>query len=261
MNANSVDHARLRETAVLLAREAGAIQRARAQTRYAIERKGPADITTEIDLACEARIAELLRERHPDHGLLGEEGTATRSSSAYLWIVDPLDGTKNYAHGYARSCVSIALSLNGEVVVGAVFNARADELFVGARGAGATLNGERIQVSHVRSIERAMVASALTYAGRAADRAQLERLGRVLGAVEGVRSDGCAALDLCDVACGRFDAYFERGLHAWDTAAGALIVQEAGGRVTGFRGHAHDLFGAETFASNGHLHEALGELL
>ena len=251
----------LREIAVTAAREAGRLQQEAARTRFAIEQKGPADITTAVDLACEARIVEVIRAACPDHDLLAEEGTATGGASPYLWIADPLDGTKNYAHGYARSCVSIALLIRGVAALGVVFNARQGELFVAEAGKGATLNGERISVSGVRELGRAMVASALTYDGRGADRAQLDRLGRVLGAVEAVRSDGCAALDLCDVACGRFEAYFERGLKPWDSAAAALIVQEAGGRVSAFKGAAHDIYAAETFASNGQIHEALAALL
>src|SRR5262249_13224978 len=154
-------------------------------------------------------------------------------------------------HGYARSCVSIALAERHPgggvtVLLGVVFNPRADEIFAAEAGAGATLNGRAIAVSGTAALDRAMVASALTYDGRGADRAQLERLARVLGAAEALRSDGCAALDLCDVACGRFEAYFEPGLRAWDTAAGALIVREAGGHVTTFGGAPHDPFGAET---------------
>lgn len=257
------ERVRLRETAEYAAREAGRIQLARRPSTLAIERKGAADITTDVDLACEACIAAIVNECHPGHGILGEEGTRSehQSQSPLVWIVDPLDGTKNYAHGYPRSCVSIAVAQNNSgacrVLLGVVFNPRTNEMFVAQEGAGATLNGQAICVSPIESLDRAMVASALTYQGRQADRTQLERLARVLGAAEAVRSGGCAALDLCDVACGRLDAYFEPGLHAWDTAAGALIVREAGGCVTTFDGTPHDPFGIETFASNGRVHQTL----
>jgi len=249
-----------KETLAQAVAGAGALQRARAGTA-AVDAKGAADITTDVDRACEALVVALIRARHPTHEVLGEEGTQGDARARFLWIVDPLDGTKNYAHGYGRSCVSLALAVEGQVVLGAVFNARADELFWAERGQGARLNGAPIRVSAVAALDQAMVASALTYSGRSADRAQLERLARVLGAAQAVRSDGCAALDLCDVAAGRFEAYFERGLHAWDTAAGALIVQEAGGRVSGTSGAAHDLFGFDTVASNGLVHAALLPLL
>ena len=244
------------ETALLAVRGAGRIQRERVGTAT-VERKGAADITTDVDRACEAFVVELTRKRHPTHEILGEEGSEGRRGASHLWIVDPLDGTKNYAHGYGRSCVSLALAVDGQVVLGAVFNARAEELFFAALGQGATLNGAPIHVALTETLDRAMVASALAYSGRGADSAQLQRLGKVLAVVEAVRSDGCAALDLCDVACGRFDAYFERGLHAWDTAAGALIVEEAGGRVSNSGGAPHDLYGQDTVATNGRLHLAL----
>ena len=245
-----------RETLLQAVRGAGQIQRERVGTAT-VDRKGAADITTDVDRACEALVVQLIRARHPGHEILGEEGTDGDRGAKHLWIVDPLDGTKNYAHGYGRSCVSLALAIDGKVVLGAVFNARADELFVAEKGHGATLNGAAIRVSSIEAIDRAMVASALTYSGRKADSAQLQRLANVLGVVEAVRSDGCAALDLCDVACGRFEAYFERGLHAWDTAAGALIVEEAGGKVSASSGAAHDLYGFDTVATNGRIHAAL----
>jgi len=255
------ERAAVLETALAAARGAGRIQKARSAARIAVEKKGPADITTAVDRECEEFIVELIHSRHPDHGVLGEEGAQKKTSSDSLWIIDPLDGTKNYAHGYGKSCVSIALAVRGEVVLGVVYHPRADELFVAERGGGATLNGAPIVVSPITALDGAMVASALTYDGRGADRAQLERLARVLAAAEAVRSDGCAALDLCDVACGRLEAYFERGLQAWDIAAGGLIVREAGGCVSRFQSTDYDVFGREIFASNGRIHEALGALL
>lgn len=253
--------AALRETALLAARGAGRIQKDHARTRIAVEKKGAADITTQVDLECEAFIVALIRSRHPDHGVLGEEGAKDAGSSAYLWIIDPLDGTKNYAHGYGKSCVSIAVAVDGQPLLGVVYNPRAEELFVAEAGAGATLNDQPIAVSPIAELDRAMVASALTYDGRQADQAQLARLARVLGAAEAVRSDGCCALDLCDVACGRLEAYFERGIQSWDMAAGALIVKEAGGRISTFDGGPFKLFGREICASNGRIHTALTPLL
>jgi myo-inositol-1(or 4)-monophosphatase len=256
----------LMESAVAAARTAGAIQLRRPRAALQVEEKGAADITTDVDRDCERAIAELVRERHPDHALLAEEGTSSAGSSPHSWIVDPLDGTKNYAHGFTRSCVSVAISRAGTVVVGVVFNSHTDELFSAALGDGARLNGAPIRVSATPTLGRAMVASALTYdqapGVRRADRVQLERLARVLGVAEAVRSDGCCALDLCDVARGRYDAYFESGsLKAWDTAAGALIVREAGGRVSTFGGAPHDPFGPETLASNGLVHDELVRLM
>lgn len=261
MSSSSPAPLTFRETALIAARGAGRIQKERARTRIAVEKKGAADIITQVDRECEEFIVAVIRARHPDHGVLGEEGAQDAGSSEYQWIIDPLDGTKNYAHGYGKSCVSIALAQRGEPILGVVFHPRADELFVAEAGAGATLNGQPIAVSPITELDRAMIASALTYDGRQADERQLRRLARVLGAAEAVRSDGCAALDLCDVACGRLEAYFERGIQSWDMAAGGLIVREAGGRISAFDGGAFNLEGREICASNGHIHAALLPLL
>jgi len=253
------------DTAVLAARAAGAVQRGFLGAAV-VEDKGASDITTDVDAACERAVVEIIEGRHPGHSVLAEEGTERRGAGPWLWIVDPLDGTKNYAHGYPRSCVSIACARDGVVVAGVVFNPHADELFAAELGAGARLGAAPIRVSPTPRLSRAMVASALTYDAstptvRAADRAQLERLARVLGAAEALRSDGCCALDLCDVARGRFDGYFERGLKAWDTAAGALIVREAGGRTSDFGGGPHDPFGLDTLATNAAIHDELVALM
>jgi myo-inositol-1(or 4)-monophosphatase len=248
-------------TAIEAARAAGDIQRRRLGGPLAVERKGPSDITTDVDRGCEAVVAEIVRRRHPDHDVLGEEGTEPGGGSTDLWIVDPLDGTKNFSHGYRRFCVSIALEKAGRVTLGVVYNPVTDELFAAQLGGGATLNDRIIRVSPVAVVSGAMVASALARRDGSVDREQLERLARVYQASEALRSDGCAALDLCDVACGRLDGYFEAGLHAWDTAAGVLLVREAGGLVTTYGGAGHDLRGVETLASNGLIHAELAGLL
>lgn len=258
--------ANLLASAVAAARAAGAIQLERRIAGFKVEDKGAADIVTEVDGLCERAIADLVAARHPGHAVLGEEGTGFVDTKAeFLWIVDPLDGTKNYAHGYARSAVSIAVAQNGKVVVGVILNPATDELFAAEEGKGATLNGAPIHVSRTERLARAMVASALAYdptpGVRRADRAQLERLARVLAAAEAVRSDGCCALDLCDVARGRFDAYFEHGLKSWDTAAGTLIVREAGGTVSTYAGGPHDPGALDMLASNGRFHEDLVALM
>lgn len=253
-------------SAIAAARAAGTIQLARRKAGFKVEDKGAADIVTEVDGECERAIAALVAARHPGHAVLGEEGTGTVDTRAeFLWIVDPLDGTKNYAHGYARSAVSIAIAQDGKVVVGVILNPATDELFAAEESKGATLNGAPIHVSKTDRLARAMVASALAYdptpGVRRADRAQLERLARVRAAAEAVRSDGCCALDLCDVARGRFDAYFEHGLKSWDTAAGTLIVREAGGTITTYAGGAHDPNSPDMVASNGRFHGELVKLM
>jgi myo-inositol-1(or 4)-monophosphatase len=245
-----------RQSALVAARAAGEIQRDRLGTAVGVERKGLGDITTEVDHACEEAIVAVLRARHPDHDILAEEGRGRRLGSRHCWLVDPLDGTKNFAHGYRRFCVSIALAIDGEVQLGVVLNPIAWELFVAERGKGATLNDVPIAVSALDELDGALVASTVDRAPE-----QLARLSRVAAAVRAVRCDGSAALDLCDVACGRLDGYFEAGLQPWDTAAGGLIVAEAGGRLSTFGGGDHGVGAPETLASNGRLHDALARLM
>jgi myo-inositol-1(or 4)-monophosphatase len=221
-----------------------------------VSRKGIGDIVTDVDLACEKAVTSLLRARHPEHGILAEEGTGEPRPSELLWILDPLDGTKNFAHRYPRFCVSLALVWREESLLGAVYDPSADELFLAERGAGATVNGEPIQVSTIAELSSSLLASALTTRSRP-EPAQLRRVRELLPYVQAVRSDGSAALDLCDVARGRFEGYFEEGLSAWDTAAGVLMVREAGGITTDFSGNPHALFGGETLATNRGVHRQL----
>lgn len=276
------------DTAATAARAAGELQRQAGETGQvsevgeagqpglaagaglAVADKGRRDIVTAVDHACERLIVEMIQERHPGHDILAEEGQGSRRGSPWLWLVDPLDGTKNFAHHHPRSCVSIALAREGEVVAGAVFNPWTGELFLAGAGLGASENGRPIRVSPETRLERAMIASALTFAaaepgqaedGPRTDRRQLERLVRVHQAARAVRSSGCCALDLCDVARGRFEAYFEPGLGPWDTAAGALMVREAGGRVTTFSGAPHDPFSPSVLATNQGIFAALAALV
>jgi myo-inositol-1(or 4)-monophosphatase len=243
-------------------RAAGALQVKEGAT-FDVELKGEGDLLTSVDTACEAVVADLIREAHPRHVLLAEEGTGVRTGSSGegpLWILDPLDGTKNFVHGLPRFACALALQWDGEMVLGAVFDPNADELFAAERGAGATLNGRPIRVSATANLDQALVASALTVRRRFASH-HFDRLERLARLAQGVRIGGCASLDLCDVARGRLDAYFEEGLDPWDTAAGALIVREAGGSVTAFGGERHDPFGSETLASNGPVGLAITDCL
>jgi myo-inositol-1(or 4)-monophosphatase len=221
-----------------------------------VRRKGIGDVVTDVDLACERAVTSLIARRHPDHGILAEEGTGDIARGDLRWILDPLDGTKNFAHGYRRFCVSLALALQDEVILGAVYDPSADALFVAQRGGGATRNGRKIRVSAVSELGSALVASALTTRSRPDD-AQMKRVAALSPRVQGLRIDGCAALDLCDVACGRLDGFVENGLAAWDTAAGALMVREAGGLITDFAGNPSNTGALETVASNGTVHREL----
>ncbi len=247
----------LLDCAIRAARAAGEIQRRARAEGVRVEVKGAADVVTETDRACERAIYDAVKARFPAHGFVGEEGAARASAEGVVWVVDPLDGTKNFAHGSLRCAVSIAVTRGTDTLVAAVYAPFVDELYTASRGDGAHRNGETIRVSTIATLRGAMVASALTYAGSGCDPTTLARLARVFASVQALRSTGCAALDLADVACGRSDAFFEPGLAAWDTAAGALLVREAGGAVTRFDGAEHGDGDPDVIASNGVIHEAL----
>ena len=204
----------------------------------------------------ETLIREEIGRRYPDHDILGEEEGLKSSSSAYRWIVDPVDGTTNYAHGFPYYCVSIALSVEGEIVAGAVYHPIWDELYSAAKGQGATLNGNPIRVSQVDELRRALLSTGFPY-DVIQSGSNYNHFKAMLTYSQGVRRAGSAALDLCQVACGRYEAFWEPGLSAWDVAAGALIVQEAGGTVTNYRGAPFDPYAREILASNTRLHSAI----
>lgn len=239
-----------------VARKAGAILREHQGKIQRIEYKGDIDIVTEVDRMAEALIREAIAERYPDHEVLGEEEGLSTSASPYRWIVDPIDGTTNYAHGFPYYCVSIALSKDGELVAGAVYHPIWDELYSAARGDGATLNGNPIRVSEVKELRRALLSTGFPY-DVIQSGSNYNLFKAMLTHSQGVRRAGSAALDLCQVACGRYEAFWEPGLSAWDVAAGALIVQEAGGMVTNYQGNPFDPYAREILASNSHLHSAI----
>lgn len=246
----------VRDVALRAAMTAGELLRRGREEGVRVERKGVTDVVTELDRAAERAIVGIIRQRFPSHGILGEEGSALEGD-AWRWVIDPLDGTKNYAHGSLRCAVSIAVEREGEAVVAVVRAPFVDETYLAARGEGAWCNDERISVSRNEILRASMVATALTYDGAEADDAQVRRVLKAFRAVQALRSLGCAALDLCDVARGRLDAFFEPGLAPWDTAAGALLVREAGGRTTDLDGHPHTPASPSIVASNGLIHHAL----
>ena len=251
------------ELAVRLAREAGALQRSRWGTALTIGTKSAAvDLVTEVDRACEELVVAALERERPDDAILGEEGGVRgRAGGAWRWVVDPLDGTTNFAHGYPCFCVSIAAERDGEAVVGAVYNPILDELYHATLGGGAFLDGAPIQTSRETELSRALLATGFAYDRRASPRDNLAELASFLERARAVRRDGSAALDLCSVACGRFDGYWEFKLSAWDVAAGGLIVVEAGGRISDRAGGPAPPSGREMVASNGRIHEAMLEAL
>ncbi len=253
--ASAFEIAAARATLVRADQAAGALQLKGAATASS-EVKGENDLVTNVDRACEAEVVDLIRRSHPSHSVLAEEGTESGGAAGPRWILDPLDGTKNYAHGLPRFSCALALQWDGVTILGAVFNPSLDELFVAQQGGGATLNGARIRVSTTADLRGALIGSALTVRRRF-ESPWFERLAGLVQTTQGLRIGGCASLDLCDVARGRLDAYLEEGLDPWDTAAGALLVREAGGTVSTFRGEPHEIFGAETLASNGPIGAAI----
>jgi myo-inositol-1(or 4)-monophosphatase len=244
--------------AARLAREAGAIQRERYETQLQIASKSrPIDLVTEVDRACEAHLVAALASERPHDSVLAEEGGGTeRPGATYRWVIDPLDGTTNYAHGYPRFAVSIGVEEAGEPAVGVVYDPLLDECYHAVAGGGAFRNGRSIHVSPETAFDRALLATGFAYDKRENDD-NLSEFRAVLKTARELRRDGSASLDLCYVACGRLDGYWEHKLKPWDVAAGGLIVREAGGRVTDRRGGPAWRSGAEIVATNGALHDAL----
>ena len=239
-----------------IAREAGALLMGYFQRRVKVEYKGDVDLVTEADRASEALITRRIRERWPGHNILGEEGTRTEQGSEYRWYVDPLDGTTNFAHGFPVFCVSLGLEHNDERVAAVIFDPTRDEMFTAQKGGGAFLNGRPIHVSTISNLAECLVATGFPSHKRHKN-PNIFFYHQITLKTHGVRRAGSAALDLCDVACGRFDGFWEFNLNPWDTAAGVLMVEEAGGRVTRFDGQPFRIDSHETLASNGLVHEAL----
>ena len=250
--------------AIQTARDAGRVLAEKFGRAIQISNKGDIDLVTEADLASERLIVERVRSYHPRHAVLTEESgdvvALGGARSDYKWIVDPLDGTTNYAHGYPVFCVSIALEHEGRVVVGVVYDPVRDELFAAERGEGATLNGRRVRVSDTDDLNRALLCTGFPYDVR--ERGDFARHFRnFIMSAQSVRRDGAAALDLAYVAAGRFDGFYEEGLRPWDVAAGVLLVEEAGGRVTHYDGRPFDHYRPPIAASNGLVHDAMLRVL
>jgi myo-inositol-1(or 4)-monophosphatase len=237
----------------------GAVAMAGFRGPHEVSEKGRrADIVTEVDRASEAAIVTCLRASYPDATIVAEEAGLMSGRDDERWLVDPIDGTTNYAHGYPIFCISIAYERHGELQAAAIYAPAMNELFLATRGGGATLNGAPIAVSHVDSLGSALICTGF-------HPADFDRNGSSFRAVsnraQGVRRDGSAALDLAYVAAGRFDGFWEYDLHAWDVAAGTLLVREAGGRVDRIDGGAASLDAGSILASNGRIHDELHAVL
>jgi myo-inositol-1(or 4)-monophosphatase len=256
-----------------IAREAGALLLHYFHQHLKIEYKGDADLVTAADRAAETLIRERIQQRWPEHDVLGEEQGLSDQGSEYRWYVDPLDGTTNFAHGYPVFCVSLGLERRGldrqmpgerssgkvaSRIAAAIYDPTRDELFTAELGKGAQLNGETIRVSKTPTLKESLLATGFPSQKRHKN-PNIYFYHQITLHTHGVRRAGSAALDLCNVASGRYDGFWEFNLNPWDTAAGVLIVEEAGGKVTRFDGSPFELNSRETMASNGLLHEALVE--
>jgi len=252
---------KLEQVALRAARAAGRIHLQRL-SRIKVTRKTNAiDLVTEADRESEQAVIQMIKRAFPGHAILAEESGANALISDHRWIIDPLDGTTNYAHAFPMFCVSIAYEHRGRVELAVVFDALKRELFVAARGRGARLNARPIHVSTTPSLDRSLLATGFPYDRRERRNLYLTFWEAFMMRTQGVRRTGSAALDLCYVACGRVDAFWEFGLRPWDVAAGALIITEAGGRVTNLDGSALDLEARNLLASNGKLHRAMRETI
>lgn len=253
------------DAAVEAARGAGGILKEYVSRETArdkrIRYKSEVDLVTEADLRSQEHIVAALKSAFPEHGILAEEGIAEHAGRRFVWIIDPLDGTTNFAHGYPVYAVSIGLVEQDVPVLGVVYDPNADELFVAERGGGATLNGASIRVSTIGDLKEALLVTGFPYWARQEPGRLFDNFRAFTMRAQAVRRPGSASIDLCSVACGRMDGFWEEGLKSWDTAAGSVILTEAGGRLSRFDGSPFDIDIPEILATNGLVHEAMMEVL
>ena len=249
------------KVAIAAAKEAGRIQMEHFGHAHSVEYKGEIDPVTMVDKLCDQAITRIIFSAFPDHDLLTEEGPFETKNSRYKWIIDPLDGTTNYLHGYPCFCVSIGLEVDGEVKLGVVYNPNLDELFHAEKGGGAYLNRNRIFVSHEDHLNRSFLCTGFPYDIRDHADSYLSYFRQFIIKSFAIRRPGSAAIDLCYLAAGRFDGFWEMKLAPWDLAAGSLILREAGGKVTDFQGRPIHLDGRNVLASNGKIHREMMETL
>jgi len=244
------------ETAIDIAREAGALVSNFAERRIPFELKGDFDLVTEADRASEALIVERLQSHFPSHTIIGEEGGQRDRQGEYCWYVDPVDGTTNFAHGFPAFNVTLGLERNGEMISGVVFDPTRNEMFAAEKGGGAYLNGHRIHVSRAKTVADSLVATGFPSRKRH-ENINIHFYYQLAMVSHGVRRAGAAALDLAYVASGRLDGFWEFGLNPWDMAAGILLVEEAGGRCSDMDGAPRHLRGKHLLADNGLIHEEM----
>jgi myo-inositol-1(or 4)-monophosphatase len=252
---------RIKTVAIDAARQAGAILIEYAKNGFRVEHKDALNLVTDADTHSEQAIVDAIGRAFPDHEILAEERGQAGNKSPYKWIIDPLDGTTNFAHGFPAYAVSIGVEHQGRCVLGVVFDPTRQELFIGEASGGATLNGKPIHVSRTPKLDGALLVTGFAYDIRVSKQNNLDHFANFALRAQGMRRMGAAAIDLCYVACGRFDGFWELKLNPWDTAAGSLMVAEAGGRMSDFRGGPFSIYGIELVASNGLIHHEMVEVL
>lgn len=254
--------AQLKSTAVEAARVAGAILTEAARDGFRIEYKDTVNLVTDADRRSERAVIDVIRTTFPAHRILAEEGGVHAGSDQdYQWVIDPLDGTTNFAHGFPAYCVSIGVEYRGDCILGVVLDPTRNELFTAEAGQGAFVNETPLHASRTPTLDHALLVTGFAYDIRVNAQNNLDHFSRFALTAQGVRRTGTAALDLCYVAAGRFDGFWELKLHPWDTAAGLVILREAGGRVTDFKGTPYSIYEPAIVASNGLIHEEMLEVL
>lgn len=247
----------LRDFAVSLAHKAGALLMEKFNSSLEIRYKGDINLVTEADKLSENLIISTISRNFPDHGILSEESPAIISRSSLRWIIDPLDGTTNYAHGYPVFCVSIALEKDGIIVLGTIYDPTRRDTFVAVRGEGAYLNGKRLNVSQTSELTHSLLATGFPYDIRESKENNLDYFNLMAREAQAIRRAGAAALDIAYVAAGRFDGFWELKLQPWDVAAGCLLAEEAGGKIANIRGGSWNISSPDILVSNGRIQEQM----
>jgi len=254
--------AQLKATALEAANVAGAILTDYARNGFRVEYKDTVNLVTDADRRSEQAVIDVIRRAFPAHRVLAEEGGVQAGHDPdYRWVIDPLDGTTNFAHGYPAYCVSIGVEYRGDCILGVVLDPTRHELFLAEAGGGAFLNDKPLRTSRTPTLDKALLVTGFAYDIRVNAQNNLDNFSRFALTAQGVRRTGTAALDMCYVAAGRFDGFWELKLHPWDTAAGLVILREAGGRVTDFKGTPYSICEPSIVASNGLIHEEMLEIL
>lgn len=254
-------HEKELKTAVAAAKKAGALLMKLSKGKLSVKFKSPIDMVTEADQRSEALIISVIRKAFPGDDIMTEESQDQRTASKRRWIIDPLDGTTNFAHGFPVWCVSIAFEEKGVVRAGAIYNPNLNELFTAIKGRGAFLNGRKIKVSAEKSLLKSLLATGFPYDVHTSPENNLENFTKFIKRAQAVRRPGSAAIDMAYLACGRFDGFWEIKLKPWDAAAASLMITEAGGRLTNFSGGRYSIYYPECLATNGKIHQQMLNVL